>query len=563
MLLPRVLVLYNEPTLPADHPDAESEHDILYTADTVGRILQQAGLPVTRLGVTTDPTALIAGLKVAAPDVVFNLYEGTASWGNAEAYVSGILELLKIPYTGSPTQPLLLCRSKPLTKQLLAGAGLPTAKFMVVEQSPAPPCEFGWPVIVKPGLEDASIGIDQKSVVTSQAELDERVAYILKTYGGPVLVEQFIRGREFNCALIETRQPERSGLPDVRGRKGHLEPLPFSEILFVPPPETPDLWPIVSFDAKWRPGTRDFVATPAKNPAEVTPELHEKVASAAMAAFEIVGCRDYARVDFRVDEAGNVFILEVNPNPCISPLAGLAAGLETAKIPYPAFILGLVRCALQRSAKPELADAVPDDVPANAVVPTAIVEMHGPKPKRAKRPAYKVRAARRIDTNGIVQLLHLPEIFTPAERDRLYNAFTRRSRGDWKFLALAGKPGEVVGFAALRTTDSPDAAYVLEALVVAPAHRSAGWGRKLLEAVEREAVEAGGRFLLADVTSAAWFAQARQFLARSGYRAVGEVAEFTRDGYARVSFAKALPPLVVDSLRESSSQPGSEVIPPG
>ncbi len=549
MLLPRVLVLYNEPTLPADHPDAESEHDILYTADTVGRILQQAGLPVTRLGVTTDPTALISGLKAAAPDVVFNLYEGTAGWGNAEAYVSGILELLKIPYTGSPTQPLLLCRSEPLTKQLLAGAGLPTAKFMVVEQSPAPPCEFGWPVIVKPGLEDASIGIDQKSVVTSQAELDERVAYILKTYGGPVLVEQFIRGREFNCALIETRD--------------HLEPLPFSEILFVPPPDAPDLWPIVSFDAKWRPGTRDFVATPAKNPADVTPELHDKVASAAKSAFEIVGCRDYARVDFRVDEAGNVFILEVNPNPCISPLAGLAAGLETAKIPYPAFILGLVRCAVRRGATPDLADAVPFDVPANAAAPAAVVETHGPKPKRAKRPAYKVRPARRIDTNGIVQLLHLPEIFTPAERDRLYGAFVRRSRSEWKFLALAGKPGEVAGFAALRTTDSPDGAYILEALVVSPAHRAAGWGRKLLDAVEHAAVALGGRFLLADVTSATWFAPARQFLARGGYRATGEVAEFTRDGYSRVSFAKALPQAVAEPAREPSPQPGTEARPPG
>lgn len=530
---PRVLVLYNEPTLPADHPDAESEHDILYTADTIGRILQQAGLPVARLGVTTDPTALIAGLKAAAPDVVFNLYEGTAAWGHAEAYVSGILELLRVPYTGSPTQPLLLCRSKPLTKQLLAGAGLPTAKFMVVDPSnpsPAPPCPFGWPVIVKPGLEDASIGIDQKSVVTNQADLDARVAYIHKTYGGPVLVEQFVRGREFNCALIETR--------------GELEPLPFSEILFVPPADAPDLWPIVSFDAKWRPGTRDFVATPAKNPADVTPDLHAKVASAAKRAFELVGCRDYARVDFRVDEAGNVFVLEVNPNPCISPLAGLAAGLESAKVSYPAFVLGLVRNALKRGPKPELADAVPEDVPAGAAVsPTAVVEMHGPatKPKRAAKPAFRVRAARRIDTHGITALLFTPDVYSPADRDRLHAAFMRRSRNGWKFVVLAGKPGEVGGFAALRTTDSPDGAHVLETLAVAADHRAAGWGRALLAAVEEAAADAGGRFLLADVSSAAWFGPARQFLARTGFRAVGEVAEFHRDGYARVSFAKALP----------------------
>src|SRR5579883_1301339 len=107
---PRALILYNEPTLPADHPDADSEHDILYTADCVGKCLADAGLPVTRLGVTDDPLALLGGITAAAPDVVFNLYEGTARWGTAEAYVSGLLELARIPFTGSPTQPLLLAR---------------------------------------------------------------------------------------------------------------------------------------------------------------------------------------------------------------------------------------------------------------------------------------------------------------------------------------------------------------------------------------------------------------------------------------------------------------------
>ena len=97
-----------------------------------------------------------------------------------------------------------------------------------------------------------------------------------------MLVERFIRGREFNVALIE--------------REGVLTALPFSEILFVPPAEARDLWPIVSFDAKWRPDLRDFVATPAKNPAEnVSPALHRQLAELAQKAFELVGCRDYAR----------------------------------------------------------------------------------------------------------------------------------------------------------------------------------------------------------------------------------------------------------------------------
>ena len=86
---PRVLVLFNEPTLPPEHPDSDSEHDILYTADGVARILQQAGMAVERLGLRDDPAALLKGLKASNPDAVFNLYEGLAQWGNTEAYVAG------------------------------------------------------------------------------------------------------------------------------------------------------------------------------------------------------------------------------------------------------------------------------------------------------------------------------------------------------------------------------------------------------------------------------------------------------------------------------------------
>lgn len=333
--MPTVLILTNDPTLPADHPDADSEHDIAFTADAVAKALGEADFGVRRLGITADPTPLLGALR-DRPDCVFNLYEGLAAWGDTEVYVAGVLELARVPYTGSPPQPLCVCRSKPLTKQLLAGAGLPTAPFFVADRRvPANP--LGWPVIVKPAREDASVGIDQSSVVTTQAGLEARVAEVRRRYGSPVLCEAFVRGREFNVALVTVR--------------GELAVLPFSEILFEPPAGFESLWPIVSFDAKWRPSTLDFRATPAVNPAVVSPELHAEVSELARRAFALVGCRDYARVDFRVDESGRPFILEVNPNPCISPHAGLAAGLESAKIPHAEFVVGLVRQALLRGAE--------------------------------------------------------------------------------------------------------------------------------------------------------------------------------------------------------------------
>ena len=341
--MPRVLILYNEPTLPVDHPDAESEHDIIFTADTVVRILEENYVECTKFGLKTDPARLIDELNRVKPDAVINLYEGVASWGPSEAYMASILELMEVPYSGSSVQPLMLCRSKTLTKQLLAGAGLSTARFQAIVGS-IPTCTLPWPVIVKPGSEDASVGIDQNSVVTSQQQLEERIAYLQERYGPSVLIEQFIKGREFHVALLE--------------QAGELQILPFSEIFFTPPAEKPTLWPIVSFDAKWRPESEDYIATPVKNPAEVEPTLAATVSRLAKEAFTLMGCRDYARIDFRIDEAGRAYILEVNPNPCISPLAGLAEGLQSASVSYTDFVLELLRGTLRRGPRPELADEV-------------------------------------------------------------------------------------------------------------------------------------------------------------------------------------------------------------
>jgi D-alanine-D-alanine ligase len=341
MALAKVLILYNEPVLPEDHPDAVSEHEILYTSDAVAANLIQAGYTVERLGASRDPATLVDGLRRHRPDVVFNLFEGTADHGHTEAYAAGVLEWLGIPFTGSPFEALCLARNKHWAKHLLRGAGLPTADFFVVESLPAPPCPLSWPVIVKPALQDASVGVDQQSVVTDQQGLEDRIAYLLRAYGPPVLVEQFIRGREFSVAVIEA--------PDLRT-------LPVSEIVFL---DKPGLWPIVTFDAKWKPGSEDYEATPPRYPAELRPKLGERLATLATEAFRLVGCRDYARVDFRVRPTGHPYILEVNPNPDFSPDAGMSGGLQAADLTHATFTVQLVENALARGAKSEDRSAAP------------------------------------------------------------------------------------------------------------------------------------------------------------------------------------------------------------
>jgi D-alanine-D-alanine ligase len=331
---PRVLVLYNEPVLPTDHSDAASEREVLETVQIVGTHLADAGFQVSRLGVGRDPQALLAGLREKKPAVVFNLFEGMGDNGNDEAYVPGLLEWLRIPFTGCPLQAICLGRNKPLVKILLQGSGLPTPEYFAVEKLPVPACSLKWPVIVKPGAQHASVGLDQNSVVLDQQHLQDRVKLLLEKYGPPVLVEEFILGREFNVAIIES--------PTLRV-------LPISEIRFVN--KAPGFWPIVTYDAKWKPGSTEDEATPSYCPADLKPELADRLESLAIQAFRVLGCRDYARVDIRVRPSGKPFILEVNANPDFHPSAGLSSSLNAAGMTHAQFTVELVKAALARNSR--------------------------------------------------------------------------------------------------------------------------------------------------------------------------------------------------------------------
>jgi D-alanine-D-alanine ligase len=329
----RVLVLFNEPVLPPSHPDFDSENEIRETVDNVEGILREAGYKTSRLSVNRNPEDLLAGLRRLQPDVVFNLFEGTGEQGHTEAYVAGVLDWLGLPFTGSPPHTLCLARHKHLTKQLLAGAGLPTPKYFVVQSLPVTDCPLEWPVIVKPALQDASVGLDLGSVVTDPERLENRVASLLRQYGPPVLVEEYIPGREFNVAMVEC--------PD-------LVVLPVSEILFT---ETyPGSWPIVTYDAKWKPGTVDYESTPPVAVAKLPRKLNERLQSLAQAAFRLLDCRDYGRIDFRVTTRGKPYILEVNPNPDFNPNAGFTGSLQAAGLSHHRFTLDMVANALARSS---------------------------------------------------------------------------------------------------------------------------------------------------------------------------------------------------------------------
>lgn len=335
MASPLVLILYNHPLLPDNHPDSDSEHSIVHIAESMAETLRAQGYRVEQLGLKQDPTVLWHELDRVKPDVVFNLFEGNLDDTETESYVAGLLQWKGVPYTGSPFPTLTLARAKHTCKLLLRGARLPTSDFMVIDHLPVPDCKLEFPVIVKPAKQDASVGMDQESVCTNQDQLEQRVAYIYETYGGPVLVEEYLPGREFNVAVLE--------LPE-------LQYLPPAEIIF--PEERPGYWPILTYDGKWRPGTPDYDTTPPKFPAEISPRLARKLGDLALKAYRLLGCRDYARVDFRMKPNGKPYILEVNPNPEISDHAGFAGCLGSANLPHPEFVHRLIEQALSRRDLP-------------------------------------------------------------------------------------------------------------------------------------------------------------------------------------------------------------------
>ena len=336
---PSVLVIYNEPVLPPDHPDAASEFDVLEATQLVMKILTDAGFPTRQVGFSYDPRVLLDELRDRPADVVFNLFEGLADQTATEISAVGLLEWIGVPFTGSTSSAIALGRDKIRTKYLLKGAGLQTANFQVLDRAQAEPWPYKWPAIVKPAYQDCSIGIEQNSVVTNQKELDERVTCILDRYGPPILVEEFIFGREFHENIIEEHKDNSASTDTVA--------LPLAEIRYAYKPGQ-RYWPIYSYEAKWNTNSVEFQGTPLDSPVFVAPDLWERIRQVSVQAYQLLGLRDYGRVDIRLNEDGRPYVLEVNPNPYIHSEA-IHNGLKAIGRTHSQFIVDLVKSALARS----------------------------------------------------------------------------------------------------------------------------------------------------------------------------------------------------------------------
>ena len=330
----RVVILYNlfERLQKGEEKDILAEGAIIEEIQAVEKAVRSLGHESIVMAVREEISPIIHWLKEYEPDVVFNLCEsvyGNSCW---EMNIPALLDLFRIPYTGSPPLTLGLCQDKGKVKDILQSHGILTPRYKIFERAVGPVKGNIFPIIVKPLHEDGSLGITRESVVFDDETLSKQIRYIIEQYQQPALVEEFVDGRELNVGLVETN--------------GSVGILPISEIDYTEFPK--GIPKICGYEAKWVVESAEFQKTKPVCPASLEWLMEKKVGQIASRVFKLFECRDYARVDIRIDREGKIYVLEVNPNPDISPQSGMARALKVQGTTYTGFVGNLIERARLR-----------------------------------------------------------------------------------------------------------------------------------------------------------------------------------------------------------------------
>jgi D-alanine-D-alanine ligase len=306
------------PAHPVASDDEYAEWDSADTIDAVANALAALG-DVIRLEATAD---FPQNLRDACPDIVFNIAEGLHGV-NREAHVPAICEFYGIPYSASDPFTLSLCLDKARAKEVLAYHGVATAPFAVVRESAGardqradgnresnrpnahrfPIHDSRFPLFVKPAYEGSSKGITEANYCENQRQLDAQVEFLLERYKQPVIIEEYLPGAEFTCAVL--------------GNGDDARVLPIVGMNFEALPE--GALPVYGFEAKWIWDRPEKPLEIFECPARITEELRSAIEHVVLRAYRVLGCRDWSRIDVRLDAAGKPNVVEVNPLPGILP----------------------------------------------------------------------------------------------------------------------------------------------------------------------------------------------------------------------------------------------------
>ncbi|HTR77266.1 MAG TPA: hypothetical protein VMH39_04125 [Gemmatimonadaceae bacterium] len=319
----KVAILFDGASAYATNPDVL----ILETVRAIESALTAEGNEIVLLPVHEDGR-WIEKLRRGHFDLAFNMCEGIDGVAAFEPAVIGVLELFGIPYTGATSYTASVCLRKHVVNSLLDRSGLPVPRFAVVRRGGTLP-SVGFPAICKPAAEDASLGVEQRSVVRTTRALARRVEAMLEQWD-EILVQRFVDGREVNVGLLGDTV------------------LPIAEIDFRAMPS--DKWRIVTYRSKWDSGCDEDLGAEPRCPARLPAKLAADIKRIALEAWRLVGGCGYGRVDMRIDAEGRPWILEVNANPDIASDAGLARMGRVAGMEYGSLIREICELAMRRDA---------------------------------------------------------------------------------------------------------------------------------------------------------------------------------------------------------------------
>lgn len=332
----QVAVLYSE-ALPVPEDDAHNTRALQWAVSSVSaaqyvyEALSSLGYSTSMIVVRDSLEELEQRLSSLSPEetFIFNCCDQFCGSNKAAAEVLRLVEQLKFRHTGAAAGAIELCIDKGRAKQRLMQFGIPTPRYQVYDK-PGGACTLRMPVIVKPLLEDASVGIDLNSVAGNTSQLFQQISYIAEEYEQPVLVEEFVVGRELAVSMWGN---------------GKIAVLPIAEHDFACLPQP--LGQLLTFESKWEPESFYAQNIPTRVPADLAPEDDQLIREVARSSFHALGLCDLGRVDIRFDGL-TPYVIDVNELPDLSPDAGYWHSAQAAGFTYPQMVEHILQLALRR-----------------------------------------------------------------------------------------------------------------------------------------------------------------------------------------------------------------------
>lgn len=494
--------------------DAGPHHlDDLLQAQTVSQALRELGHEVEQFRLGLDLERAKDAIRAMSPELAFNLVESVDGKGNLIHLGPALLESLGLPYTGCPAEALMVCSNKVMAKRILLRAGLPTPRWGTREERSLWSL-VGHTVILKSVWEHSSTGLDETAVIrpTDVTVLQRELAARETMLGGACFAELYVDGREFNVSILE-------------GPEGP-EVLPIAEILFQGYESGKPR--IVSYKAKWEPNSMEYINTPRCFDFQGRETLGPLLEEFALECWDLFGLRGYARVDFRVDDQGRPWILEVNPNPCISPDAGFLASAREAGLDSREVVKRILEACSVPSKPPHRSKTRRRASTAHGIPTDSLVFRETIRPE---------------DVSRVREIVRSTGLFTQEEMEvavELAKEAVRRGEASGYHFLFCDLNEVPVGYACFGPVPCTGSSFDLYWIAVHRGFQNRGLGRKLLARVETLVQHMGGTRLYVETSSRAHYRASLEFYLDLGYRREAFLRDFYSDGDHKLILVKEL-----------------------